>query len=47
MDEIKELMQYAFKTNNRLILPVSVLGSAGMEAAFVNLVHLGDKVVVC
>ena len=47
MDEIKELMQYAFQTKNRLTLPVSAPGSAGMEAAFVNLVEPGDKVIVC
>jgi alanine-glyoxylate transaminase/serine-glyoxylate transaminase/serine-pyruvate transaminase len=47
MDEIKELTQYAFQTQNRLTLPISAPGSAGMEAAFVNLVQPGDKVVVC
>jgi alanine-glyoxylate transaminase/serine-glyoxylate transaminase/serine-pyruvate transaminase len=47
MDEIKLLMQYTFKTENRLTLPVSAPGSAGMEAAFVNLVQPGDKVIVC
>lgn len=47
MDEIKSLMQYAMKTENRLTLPVSAPGSAGMEAAFVNLVQPGDKVIVC
>ncbi|HSC74917.1 MAG TPA: alanine--glyoxylate aminotransferase family protein [Pseudomonadales bacterium] len=47
MDEIKQLMQYVFKTENRLTLPVSAPGSAGMEAAFVNLVQPGDKVIVC
>lgn len=47
MDEIKELLQYAFKTSNKLTLPVSAPGSAGMEACFVNLVSPGDKVIVC
>lgn len=47
MDEIKELLQYAFKTNNKLTLPISAPGSAGMEATFVNLVSPGDKVIVC
>jgi alanine-glyoxylate transaminase/serine-glyoxylate transaminase/serine-pyruvate transaminase len=47
MDEIKLLMQYTFQTENRLTLPVSAPGSAGMEAAFVNLVQPGDKVIVC
>ena len=47
MDEIKELLQYAFQTKNELTLPVSAPGSAGMEACFVNLVSPGDKVIVC
>jgi alanine-glyoxylate transaminase/serine-glyoxylate transaminase/serine-pyruvate transaminase len=47
MDEVKELLQFAFQTSNRLTLPVSAPGSAGMEACFVNLVEPGDKVIVC
>lgn len=47
MDEIKELLRYAFRTDNRLTLPISAPGSAGMETCFVNLVEPGDKVVVC
>jgi len=47
MDELKELLQYAFRTSNRLTMPVSGPGSAGMEACFVNLVQPGDTVVVC
>ncbi|BBO27767.1 serine--pyruvate aminotransferase [Alteromonas sp. I4] len=47
MDETKELLQYAFKTNNALTMPISAPGSAGMEAAFVNLVEPGDTVIVC
>ncbi len=47
MDEIKALLKYAFKTSNPLTLPISAPGSAGMEAAFVNLLEHGDKVIVC
>ena len=47
MDEIKTLLQYAFKTQNQLTLPISAPGSAGMEACFVNLIEAGDKVIVC
>ena len=32
MDEIKQLLQYAFQTRNELTLPLSAPGSAGMEA---------------
>ena len=47
MDEIKEMLQYAFMTENALTMPISAPGSAGMEACFVNLVEPGDKVIVC
>ena len=47
MNEIKELLQYALKTENELTLPISAPGSAGMEAAFANLVSPGDTVIVC
>ena len=47
MDEIKTLLQYVFKTQNQLTLPISAPGSAGMEACFVNLIEAGDKVIVC
>ena len=47
MDEIKDLLRYAFRTGNALTMPISAPGSAGMEACFVNLVEPGDKVVIC
>ncbi len=47
MDELKELLRYAFDTTNALTVPISAPGSAGMEAAFVNLIEPGDKVVIC
>jgi len=47
MDEVKGLLQFAFRTENELTIPVSAPGSAGMETCFVNLVEPGDKVVVC
>ncbi|MEO7935470.1 MAG: alanine--glyoxylate aminotransferase family protein [Dokdonella sp.] len=47
MDELKELLRYAFETTNALTVPISAPGSAGMEAAFVNLIEPGDKVVIC
>jgi len=47
MEEMKELLRYAFQTNNALTMPVSAPGSAGMEMCFVNLVEPGDKVIVC
>ncbi|OAN16501.1 alanine--glyoxylate aminotransferase [Photobacterium jeanii] len=47
MDELKQLLQYAFQTQNAFTIAVSAPGSAGMEACFVNLVEPGDKVIVC
>ena len=47
MDELKELLQYAFRTKNAMTMPVSAPGSAGMETCFVNLIEPGDKVIVC
>lgn len=47
MDEVKEMLQASFFTENALTLPISAPGSAGMEAAFANLLEPGDKVVVC
>ena len=47
MDELKQLLQYAFQTRNEMTLAVSAPGSAGMETCFVNLLQPGDTVVVC
>ncbi len=47
MDELKELLQYAFKTANSNTMAISAPGSAGMEACFVNLITPEDTVVVC
>lgn len=47
MDEVKQLLQYAFQTDNPFTIAVSAPGSAGMEACFVNLVEPGDTVIVC
>lgn len=47
MDELKQLLQYAFQTQNEMTLAVSAPGSAGMETCFVNLLEPGDTVIVC
>lgn len=47
MDELKQLLQYAFQTKNAMTIAVSAPGSAGMETCFVNLVEPGEKVIVC
>ncbi|MHC4181011.1 MAG: alanine--glyoxylate aminotransferase family protein, partial [Planctomycetota bacterium] len=47
MDETQQLLRFLFQTDNRLTIPVSGTGSAGMETCFVNLIEPGDEVVVC
>lgn len=46
MNETKDLLKEVFQTNNKLTIPMSGTGSAGMETVFVNLVEQGDKVIV-
>ncbi len=46
LDETCDRLRSVYRTTNSLTLPVSGTGSAGMEAAFVNLVGQGDVVVV-
>ena len=46
MSDISAGLRYFFQTNNSLTLAVSGTGHAGMEAAFVNLVEPGDRVLV-
>ena len=46
MDEIKTLLMKLLKTKNRLTVPVSGTGSAGMETCFVNLIEPGDQVLI-
>ena len=44
---LKALLQYAFQTKNKLTIPVSAPGSAGMETCFYNLLERGEKAIVC
>lgn len=46
LDETCNRLRSVFRTANPLTLPISGTGSAGMEAAFVNVVNPGDVVVV-
>jgi alanine-glyoxylate transaminase/serine-glyoxylate transaminase/serine-pyruvate transaminase len=46
MNEVQELLRYLFQTENRLTIPVSGTGSAGMEAALCNFIEPGDAVLV-
>ncbi len=46
MNEVQELLRYAWQTDNALTLPVSGTGSAAMEASLANTVEPGDVVLV-
>ena len=46
MDDTVGLLRRVFGTENRLTLPVSGTGTAGMEAALINVIEPGDGVVV-
>ena len=46
MDDTVGLIRRVFGTENRLTLPVSGTGTAGMEAALANVVEPGDGVIV-
>jgi alanine-glyoxylate transaminase/serine-glyoxylate transaminase/serine-pyruvate transaminase len=46
VDRVKDGLRTVFATANPMTLPVSATGSAGMEAALVNLLEPGDRIVV-
>ena len=46
MNEVQELLRYAWQTDNALTIPVSGTGSAAMEASLANVVEPGDVVLV-
>ena len=46
MDESMAMLREVFQTQNRLALPMSGTGSAGMETCFVNLIEPGDAVLI-
>ena len=47
MDEVSELLQRVFQTEESLTLALSGTGSAGMEAGLTSLLEPGDTAVVC
>src|SRR5688572_29686020 len=47
MNETQQMLRYVFQTQNKLTLPVSGTGSAGMEACVDNLIEPGDGMLVC
>src|SRR5438132_12506784 len=47
MDDVQALLRYVFDTENRVTLPISATGSAGMEAALVNVIEYAKVGVAC
>jgi len=47
LDEVADRLRAVFATDNRMTFAVSGTGSAGMEAALVNLLEPGDEAIVC
>jgi len=47
MNRIQEQLRALFGTSNRLTIPISGTGSAGMEASVVNFVEEDDPTLVC
>nr|MBA2253247.1 alanine--glyoxylate aminotransferase family protein [Nitrospirales bacterium] len=46
MDEIQQMLRALFRTRNAFTIPLSGTGSAGMEAALVNIIESNDAVIV-
>jgi alanine-glyoxylate transaminase / serine-glyoxylate transaminase / serine-pyruvate transaminase len=46
MDENMAMLRELYQTKNRLALPMSGTGSAGMETCFANLIEPGDPVLI-
>ncbi len=47
MDNMQSMLRGVFRTENRMTMAVSATGSAGVEAAVVNVIEPGDSMVVC
>jgi alanine-glyoxylate transaminase/serine-glyoxylate transaminase/serine-pyruvate transaminase len=47
MDALQSMLRDVFRTRNPMTMAISATGSAGMEAAVVNLIEPGDSMVVC
>ena len=46
MEELKQNLRVLFGTKNDVTVPISGTGTSGMEAAFVNVIERGDKVLI-
>jgi alanine-glyoxylate transaminase/serine-glyoxylate transaminase/serine-pyruvate transaminase len=46
MSETQDMLRQVYQTRNKLTIPVSATGTAGMETCLVNLLEPGDKAVI-
>jgi alanine-glyoxylate transaminase / serine-glyoxylate transaminase / serine-pyruvate transaminase len=46
MNELQDLLRYAFQTSHSVTIPVSGCGSAAMEATFANLLEKDDTILI-
>ncbi|MBE8182813.1 MAG: alanine--glyoxylate aminotransferase family protein [Candidatus Portiera sp.] len=46
-EDLKQMLQQAFKTENSYTIPLSSPASAAMEAAIINILEPGEKIIVC
>ncbi len=47
MNAMQQMLREMFRTKNEMTMAISGTGSAGMEAAVVNVIEPGDSMVVC
>jgi alanine-glyoxylate transaminase/serine-glyoxylate transaminase/serine-pyruvate transaminase len=47
MNDMQNMLRAVFQTKNSMTLAISGTGSAGMEAAVVNLIEPGDSILIC
>lgn len=47
MEEIKDLLRYAFQTQNNMTFPLSAPASLAMESGIANVLECGDKAIIC
>ncbi|MCB1336920.1 MAG: alanine--glyoxylate aminotransferase family protein [Maritimibacter sp.] len=46
MEEVKDLLRYAFQTKNQVTFPISAPASLAMEAGLVNVLEHGDTAII-
>ena len=46
MSDVQKLLRYTWQCNNRLTLPMSVTGSAAMDASIANFIEEGEKILI-